>query len=194
MSPWIAAAVITWIAIIVLYLGLAATLHRVRMLSAELAALRAGGNVRASGVDLRLPALAAPEGSAPRLVVAADTGCPACHMAVDALAAVAPRLSRPPTLLTYEPPELWREAVGRLDIRQDPESWRVLGHLMPPLLLSVDAQGRVIDLALPSTPDDIPRTLATWGFRPSPADPPIEEPAEETAGTPTSHTHERSLR
>ena len=166
MSPWVALAVITWLAMAVLYLGLAATLHRVRMLSAELAALRAGGHVRASGVDLRLPALAAPQGSAPRLVVAADTGCPACHMTVAKVAALAPELSQAPILLTYEPPDVWQEdAGGLLDIKQDPDSWRVLAHLAPPLLLSVDAEGRVTSLALPSTPDDIPRTLAAWGLR-----------------------------
>jgi hypothetical protein len=169
MSPWIAVAVVTWLAMAVLYLGLAATLHRVRMLSAELAALRTGGHVRATGVDLRLPALATSDGAAARLVVAADTGCPACHMTVEVLAALAPELSARPTLLTYERPDAWPEAAGRLEIRQDPESWRVLAHLMPPLLLSVDAEGRVIDLALPSHPDDIPRTLAAWGLRSAPA-------------------------
>lgn len=169
MSPSIAVTVVTWAAMAVLYLGLAATLHRVRTLSAELVALRAGGHVKAAGVDLHLPALAAQEGSGGRLVVAADTGCPACHMAVEALAALAPELSRVPTLLTYEPPETWLaatpEAAGRLEIRQDPESWRVLAHLMPPLLLSVDSEGRVTELALPSTPDDLPRILAAWGLR-----------------------------
>jgi len=171
MSPWIAVTVVTWIAMVVLYLGLAATLHRVRTLSAELAELRTGGHVKATGVDLRLPALAAQDGSAVRLVVAADTGCPACHMTVEALAALAPELSQVPTLLTYERPDAWPEAAGRLEIRQDAESWRVLAHLMPPLLLSIDADGRVIDLALPSNPDDIPRTLAAWGLRSTPGAP-----------------------
>jgi len=168
MSPWIAVTAVTWVAMVVLYFGLAATLHRVRMLSAELAELRTGGHVRATGVDLRLPALAAQDGSTTRLVVAADTGCPACHMTVEALAALAPELSQVPTLLTYEPPDRWPEAAGRLEIRQDPDSWRVLAHLMPPLLLNVDADGRVTDLALTTTPDDIPRTLAAWGLRSAP--------------------------
>lgn len=169
MSPSTAVTVITWAAMVVLYLGLAATLHRVRTLAAELAALRAGGHVKATGVDLQLPALASPDASGGRLVLAADTGCPACHLAVETLAALAPELSRVPTLLTYEPPEAWREtfpqAAGRLEIRQDPESWRLLAHLMPPLLLSVDAEGRVTELALPSTLDDLPRVLAAWGLR-----------------------------
>lgn len=182
MSPWIALAVITWVAMAVLYLGLAATLHRVRMLSAELTALRGTGHVRASGTDLRLPALAAAHGSAARLVVAADTGCPACHMTVAALAALARELPQVPTLLTYEPPDVWREAAGHLDVRQDPESWRALAHLAPPLLLSVDTEGRVVELALPSTPDDVPRTVAAWGFRSAPA-----------GAQPAPETRERSL-
>jgi len=165
MSPGIAFGVATWIALIVVYLGLAATLHRVRLLTAELAALRITGNARAGGIDLTLPALADAEASAARLVVAADTGCPACHMTVDGLVALAPELATVPILLTYGPPEAWQDAAGRLDIRRDPDSWRAVAHLSPPILLSIDRQGRVTDLALPTSPDDLPRTLAAWRFR-----------------------------
>lgn len=165
MSPWLAVTIVTWIALLVLYLGLAATLRQVRLLSAELTALRAGGDTRATRVDLHLPALAVPDGPASRLVVAADTGCPACHLAVEALAELAPGLPVPPLLLTYESPEVWRDEAGPLEIRQDTESWRLLRHLAPPVLLSVDASGRVLELALPSGPEDVPRTVAAWGFQ-----------------------------
>jgi hypothetical protein len=165
MSPWPAVTIITWIALLVLYLGLAATLRQVRLLSAELAALRARGDTRATGIDLVLPALAVPDGPATRLVVAADTGCPACHMTVGLLAELAPGMATSPLLLTYEPPEAWRESAGPMEIRQDTESWRALRHLAPPVLMSVDPSGRVLDLALPSVPQDVPRTVAAWGFR-----------------------------
>jgi len=169
MSPWLAVTIVTWVALLVLYLGLAATLRQVRLLSAELTALRAGGDTRTTGVDLHLPALAVPDGPAARLVVAADTGCPACHVTVETLAALAPGLPVPPLLLTYEPPQVWRDLAGHMEVRQDTESWRALRHLAPPVLMSVDASGRVIDLALPSSPEDVPRTLSAWGFRTDPA-------------------------
>ncbi len=169
MSPWLAVTIVTWVAMLVLYLGLAATLRQVRLLSAELTSLRAGGDTRAARVDLRLPALAAPDGTAARLVVAADTGCPACHVTVEKLAALAPGLAVPPLLLTYESPQVWHELAGPLEVRQDTESWRALRHLAPPVLMSVDASGRVLDLALPTSPEDVPRTLSAWGFRTDPA-------------------------
>jgi hypothetical protein len=165
MPTGLAFSVVTWVALVILYLGLAATLHRVRLLSAELAALRVTGNARAGGIDIELPALADPEAPAARLVVAADTGCPACHMTVDGLVALAPQLATVPILLTWEQPEVWQDAVGHLDIRRDPGSWRAVAHLSPPILLTIDPQGRVTDLALPTSPDDLPRTLAAWGFR-----------------------------
>jgi hypothetical protein len=163
MSPWTAVAILTWVALLLLYLGLAATLRKVNALTAELAALRAGGDARAAGVQLRLPGLAEAGAPGRRLVLAADSVCPACHVAVAALDELAPRLGSAPLLLTYEAPEVWQSAT-HLQVRHDPESWRLLASLSPPVLMAVDAGGQVTELSLPTIPEDIVRTLAGWGM------------------------------
>jgi hypothetical protein len=163
MSPWLAATILTWVALLLLYLGLAATLRKVNVLSAELAALRSGGNATASGVALRLPGLAKADAPSRRLVLAADTFCPACHIAVEALDDLASRMDKAPLLLTYEEPEVWQSATN-LRVHHDPESWRRLASLSPPVLMVVDATGQVTEVALPTMADDIPRTLAGWGM------------------------------
>ena len=163
MSPWLATTILTWAALLLLYLGLAATLRKVTALTAELAALRAGGDARAAGVQLRLPGLADAGAPGRRLVLAADSVCPACHMAVAALDELAPRLSAAPLLLTYEAPEVWQSAA-HLEVRHDPESWRLLASLSPPVLMAVDTAGQVTELALPTMSEDIQRTLAGWGM------------------------------
>jgi hypothetical protein len=168
MSPWLALAVVTWAALLVLYLGFAATMRQVRLLRAELTSLRAGGHARAVGVDLRLPALADARAPRTRLVVAADTGCPACHLTVGALRDLAPRLRTTPILLTYESPDVWRSAAEGLDVRRDPDSWRLLAHLSPPVLMTVDAMGQVADVVLPTHRDDVTRALDAWGLTPTP--------------------------
>jgi len=158
MSPWLATAVLTWVALLILYLGLAATLHRVTRLSAELAAIRADGGARASGVRLTLPALATDPGRT--VVLAADSACAACQGAVAELSELAPSS----VLLTYEAPQVW--SGTSLTVRQDPESWRLLAHLSPPVLMTVDATGQVVDLALPTRPGDVAEALTSWAMVP----------------------------
>jgi hypothetical protein len=154
MAPWLAAAIVTWAAVIVLYFGLAATLRKVNVLTAELAAIRAGGAVKASGISISLP------GYEGRLVLAADSACPSCHVTVKALDGLG--LETKPVLLTYEEASTWD--APSLEIRQDSQAWRAIGHLSPPVLLSVDGSGRVANLALPTHPDDVTRALAAWGM------------------------------
>lgn len=154
MAPWLAAAIVTWVAMAVLYLGLAATLRKVNALTAELASIRAGGAAKASGITIKLP------GYEGRLVLAADSACPSCHVTVKALDTLG--LAAKPVLLTYEAPSTW-DAPG-LEIRQDEKAWRAVAHLSPPVLLSVDAAGNIAHLALPTHPDDVTRALAGWGL------------------------------
>ncbi|MEQ4302464.1 hypothetical protein ABNF97_13895 [Plantactinospora sp. B6F1] len=158
MSPWLAVVVLTWVALFVLYLGLAATLHRVNRLGVELAAIRADGGARASGVRLALPALATDPGRT--VVLAADSTCSACQGAAAELGERAPSS----LLLTYEPPEEWHGTP--LTVRQDPESWQRLAHLSPPVLMTVDATGQVVELALPTQPGDVTAALTAWGMVP----------------------------
>jgi len=174
MSPWLAAGAVTWAALLIVYLGLAATLRRVRFLEAELRSLRSGGQVKPIGIDLRLPALAEAEPEAEpeaeagapksRLVVAVDSGCASCHQTVEALVEIAPTLREAPILLTYETPDTWGYAAQHLRIRRDPLSWRVLAHLSPPVLMTVDGEGTVTDLVLVSHPTQVTRAAATWGL------------------------------
>ncbi len=144
MSPWLATTIVTWIALIIVYLGLAATLRRVNQLRAELASLRASGR---GGAQLRLPGYSG-------IVLAADSACDACHLAVTELSSKSPSS----TLLCHEP---WEGTTLR--VRVDPEAWRRLAHLSPPVLMAVDANGQVTDIALPTNPGDVARVLKSWG-------------------------------
>jgi len=154
MQPWLAAVIVTWVAMLVLYFGLAATLRKVNVLTAELAAIRAGGTAKAGGIRITLP------GYEGRLVLVADGSCPTCHVAVKALNEVG--MHAKPVLLTYEPSAEWE--ADALEVRVDSQAWRAVAHLSPPVLLSVDSSGHVAHLALPTHPDDITRSLAAWGL------------------------------
>lgn len=151
MQPWLATTIVTWVALLILYFGLAATLRKVKVLTAELTAIRAAGQAKAGGVRIELP------GYGGRLVLAADTACPTCHVTVKTLDSLA--LDDRPVLLTYE--DSWE--VSHLEVRQDAGAWRKIAHLSPPVLLDVGADGKVVNLALPSHPDDVTRALAAWG-------------------------------
>jgi len=167
MSPLLAATAVTWVALLIVYLGLAATLRKVHYLEAEVRTMRSGGQVRPIGVDLRLPGLAAPatpDAPGATLVVAVDSGCASCRLAVEELAEIAPTLREQPILLTYETPDTWGFAAQSLRIRRDPESWRALAHLSPPILMTVDGEGTVTDLILVSQPNQVTRAAITWGF------------------------------
>jgi hypothetical protein len=162
MSPTAAVVVITWVALVIVYLGLAAVLREVRQLRAELAAVRAGAP-RAKLLDLTLPTLAAAPGEK-AVVLVADSGCPACVGAAGELVRLAPELPVRPTLLTYEPPETWEDVTGRLTVVQDRAASSQFSHLTPPLLALVDARGQVTELALLVDPQSVARTLWSWGF------------------------------
>lgn len=164
MSPLLATTAVTWVALLIVYLGLAATLRRVHFLEAELRSLRPGGQVKPIGVDLRLPGMAAPDAPEARLVVAVDSGCASCHLTVEALVEIAPTLREEPILLTYEAPDTWGYAASSLRIRRDPQMWRALAHLSPPILMTVDREGTVTDLVLVSHPTQVNRAAITWGF------------------------------
>lgn len=167
MSPLLAITAVTWVALLIVYLGLAATLRKVHFLEAEVRSLRPGGQVKPIGVDLRLPGLAVQEvPGAPeaRLVVAVDSACASCHLTVEALVEIAPTLREEPILLTYETPDTWGYAAQSLRIRRDPQTWRALAHLSPPILMTVDREGIVTDLVLVAHPTQVNRAAITWGF------------------------------
>jgi hypothetical protein len=157
MSPTLAFDAITWAAIVLLFLGLAAVLREVRLLRGAVA----GGpdGFVAAPPELSLGARFAGDGA--RIVLAADSGCPLCRVAAERLARRAPGS----LLLTHEPAAAWEAVARRLRIVSDREAWRVLSHLSPPLLMLVDGSGQVRRMVLPVREDEVEQVLEEWTDR-----------------------------
>jgi hypothetical protein len=161
MSPLLALTILSWIAIVVLYLGLAAVQREVRMLRRQLTERR---TTTGDGLDdLRLPQaflsrIVLPGRS--RTVLVADSGCPLCRAAATVLAEPTGQ-DVLPVLLTYESPEEWADLSDTLQIVRDRDAWSALAHLSPPVLLEVNHQGRIESLVLPVTELDVTRAVGT---------------------------------
>ncbi|MEV5778503.1 hypothetical protein AB0L49_46135 [Streptomyces antimycoticus] len=168
MSATLALVVLSWIAIVVLYLALAAVLREVRVLRRRLDERAA---TAAAPPELQLPASFVERIAEPgreRTVLVADAGCPLCQHAAAVLADRATEEFRP-VLLTYEPPERWSSLPDAVELVQDRDAWSSLAHLSPPVLLTVGADGTVGSLHLPSSERDIVGALAV-----TPSDPLME--------------------
>ncbi|MCP3802562.1 hypothetical protein NLX83_25145 [Allokutzneria sp. A3M-2-11 16] len=140
MSAELAFYLITWAAIIVLFLGLVATLREVRLLRAVV--MRDPDGFAAAQPDVVLGGVFA-DGTSRPIVAAVDSGCPLCRVVVDELAQRAPHAK----LLTHESPSVWSGAG--LEIISDREAWRAVSHLSPPVLMHVDGGGAVRRMTLP---------------------------------------------
>ncbi|WP_239574941.1 hypothetical protein [Actinokineospora baliensis] len=138
--------VITWVAIVLLFLGLAAVLREVRLLRAIVGRDQGGYEAQA---DIVLG-----EKFAGRVVLAADTGCSLCH-------AVADRLTDA-VVLTHEVASTWD--IG-LEVVTDREAWRAVSHLAPPVLMLVGSDGRVQRISLPVRAEQVDEVLDEWGVR-----------------------------
>ncbi|MGM1058334.1 hypothetical protein [Saccharothrix sp. Mg75] len=150
MNPGTAFAVLTWVAILVLFLGLAAVLREVRLLRAAVA--RDPGGFSAAQPDLVLgPRFAG------RVVLAADSGCPLCVAVARRLTGTSRAL-----LLTHESPDAWDAG---LEVASDREAWRVVSHLAPPVLMLVGPDGRVARTVLPVREEQVDDVLDEWGVR-----------------------------
>lgn len=155
MSPSTAFVVLTWAAIILLALGLAAVLREVRLLRATV--LGDADGFQAAPPDIELgPRFA--HGTGWRVVLAGDSGCPLCRQVADRLATVVPGS----TLLTHESADTWQAVADRLDVVSDEESWRQISHLSPPVLMLVDGTARVRRLSLPTRVEDVGILLSGW--------------------------------
>ncbi|MET8677169.1 hypothetical protein ABZW18_06135 [Streptomyces sp. NPDC004647] len=168
MSPTLAMVILSWIAIVILYLALAAVLREVRMLRRHVDERAA---TAAAPAELQLPAPFVERIAEPgreRTVLVADASCPLCRYATAVLAEVATPEFRP-VLLTYEPPERWSTLPETVQVVQDRDAWSSLAHLSPPVLLTVGTDGTVGSLHLPSSERDIAAALAV-----TPAAPLIE--------------------
>jgi hypothetical protein len=175
MSPAVAFSVLTWAAIVVLFLGLGAVLREVRLLRGLVT--RDPDGFTAARPDLSLGRSfavtldgsagdgSAGDGSAAdgaatrRMVVAADTGCGLCVAVVRRLA----RRGAAATLLTHEPAEVWADLAGSLPVISDREAWRAISHLSPPVLMQVDTAGMVHKLLLPVREEQVDSVAAEWG-------------------------------
>ncbi|HSV66154.1 MAG TPA: hypothetical protein VLJ59_09655 [Mycobacteriales bacterium] len=154
MSPWVAFSVITWVAIAVLYFGLAAVMREVRLL--RNAVIRDPDGFATAQPDLVLGERFADGGQ--RIVAAVDSGCPLCLEVAGRLA----KRAAGATLLTHEPAATWADVAGTLRIVSDREAWRAVSHLSPPLLMLVDGSGRVRRLLLPVRVDEVDKVLPDW--------------------------------
>jgi hypothetical protein len=67
-----------------------------------------------------------------------------------------------PVLLTHEPAAAWNGAAGGLRIVSDPQAWRAVAHLSPPVLMLVDDAGRVRRLVLPVREQEVDEVWRSW--------------------------------
>lgn len=155
MSPRLAFDILTWAAIVALFLGLVAVLREVRLLRGLVARNRDGFVTVPPDVSLG-ERFAGGGGS--RIVLAADSGCPLCVAAAGRLARLAPGA----VLLTHEPRAVWEGVASRLRVETDRESWRSISHLSTPVLMLVDAAGRVRELVLPVREEEVDRVVGEW--------------------------------
>ncbi len=159
--------VLAWIAIIAVYLGLAAVLREIRALRDQVSRLTEAAGHLGPDQTVRLPAGVA--GGSARVVLAADSTCPLCRLVLARLSKRAARLTDPPVLLTHESPQEWDQAPDGVTMVRDDVAWSRIAHLAPPVLMWVEPDGTVRDLRLPVHENDVDNALGRWtveGVRP----------------------------
>lgn len=157
----IALMAVTWLAIVLLFFALGAVWRELRMIRG-LMVQSAGDGFTSAAVNVSLGRRFGPDDQ-PRIVVAADSGCPLCLAVIE-------RLSDSPAaasavVLTHEQPEVWLHRVGQLQVVSDREAWRAISHLSPPVLMLVTGAGTVRRLVLPVSELEVDRVLADWTRR-----------------------------
>lgn len=161
MDPLIALVVLSWVAIVVLYLGLAAVLREVRMLRREVATATTSWDPREVDEVVTMPGLARSGG--PTLVLAADSSCPMCRLHTARLAEQHAHLDAPALVLGYQTREEWGELDDRLRYVQDEDAWQQIAHLSPPVLLLLDESGAAREVTMPSSRDEALVLMQQWG-------------------------------
>ncbi|SNS63067.1 hypothetical protein SAMN05421812_101186 [Asanoa hainanensis] len=158
MEPWIAVAIVTWVALLLLLAALGSVVRDLRLLRGQVD--QSAAQFAATRVALRMPNLA---GVGTRIVLAGESGCPLCVAAALRAAGVSAAAQVPVTLLTHEAADSWADVpTGALSVVSDPESWQVIGHLSPPVLLLLSAEGDVQRLVLPVDTAEVDRVLSEW--------------------------------
>lgn len=188
MEPSDALQILLWVAVVVVYLGLAAVLREVRLLRAQVSRLESrvavlsgeAGPLGSGTDDVRLAPHVVEAGAenGDAILVVADTTCPSCAAVLDRVVGHrdAGRLRTAPSVLTWESPDAWADLAPGLRVVRDEHAWSQFAHLTPPLLLRAAPDGRVLALHLPADIADVDTTLTSWGA--------LASPVHESRGTP----------
>jgi hypothetical protein len=158
MSPTLAMWIVTWVAIVVLFLAVGAVLREVRLLRVL---ITRDSGFSATAPDLRLdPGVV--EGR-DNIVLASDSGCPLCAAVASRLAARAVEDGARPVLLTYEEPASWPDEIRSVfNVVSDQSAWQAIAHLSPPVLMAVAGDGTVRQLGLPVDESTAEQMLDKW--------------------------------
>lgn len=161
MPPYLGLFVVTWVALALLYLGLARVLQELYVLRARVASLstssaRTGGASQLQ-FDLALPSELA---AASSVVVAAESSCSTCWKVLTAVAAH-PAPSKP-LLLTYEDERVWEPVADDFTVIRSHSGWSSISHLTPPVLVKLGPQGRPEQIVLPVSAAEVTSTLDSW--------------------------------
>jgi hypothetical protein len=158
----LAFAIVTWAAILILFLAVGAVLREVRLLRATMLGNSSGFADATPRIRFDRLREAAPEA---RIVLAVNSDCQLCIAAADLVAERVADLPAPAVLLTLEPSPSWLDRLGdRLQVITDRDEWRVMGHLTPPVLMRLDADGNVLDLVLPVNLGQVEQVLRQWSL------------------------------
>jgi hypothetical protein len=155
MSLTIAFGIVTWVALILLYLALVRVFYELRSTREQLAAA-----LRTSGGQDRIQFPPDWRTTDPSIVLAVDSTCEACWAAIEE-AANTTETARP-TLLTHEPAERWASVDEKFTIREDTAAWAAVAHLSSPIMLRLDPNGSVDELVLPTRPGDVRDAILRW--------------------------------
>jgi hypothetical protein len=159
MSLTAAAFLVTWAALILLYLALARVFYELRALRAGLAP--GTTSPTASNPSIRL-SWTWPTGER-RIVLAVDSSCAACWAAVEEAAdATAVQAVAPTVLLTHEPAARWKAVEQKFDVRVDEQAWSALAHLSAPILLWLNSNGHAEEIVLPAKPGEVREAINRW--------------------------------
>ncbi|GGK22029.1 hypothetical protein GCM10010124_13150 [Pilimelia terevasa] len=149
--------IVTWVAIILLFLALGAIVRQMKLLR-EI--------VDQQGYTVTEPDVAfAPElvDGRRRVVVAATATCPRCLVILQcALSVVAEGRERAVVLTPDDAADLPPEVTAELDVVTSAQEWQKISHLPPPQLLLVEADGRVTERLSPPDYDTARQALLTW--------------------------------
>ncbi|TMR95454.1 hypothetical protein [Nonomuraea basaltis] len=154
MSLTTALWIVTWAALILLYLALLRVFHELRTLRAELASSRLN---TAGQQPIDLPGWQEPEA---RVVLAVDSTCPACWATVEETTPLSGATKI--ILLTHEPAATWAAVQDKFDVREDTAAWTALAHLSAPIVLLVGPSGRVEEVVLPAKQGDAQEAILRW--------------------------------